>query len=152
MPCLDTISRRTSARIAAHAIACCLFVVVVAFAPDAALGQAPKGDVKPSDPPPPLMYHGLIPGLSTAADVRKALGEPDHEARIRPMEVILFIHVIAMAFFVGGQIMLAATIVPVERSNPDPARMKANLAPASSHSCQSINPCQKLTSTPCIIL
>lgn len=41
------------------------------------------------------------------------------------MELLLFIHVIAMAFFVGGQIMLAATIVPVERSNPDPARMKA---------------------------
>ncbi|MCB0828812.1 MAG: hypothetical protein KDB62_08405 [Solirubrobacterales bacterium] len=41
------------------------------------------------------------------------------------MEVILFVHVIAMAFFVGGQIMLAATIVPVERGNPDPARMKA---------------------------
>jgi uncharacterized membrane protein len=41
------------------------------------------------------------------------------------MELVLFIHVIAMAFFVGGQIMLAATIVPVERSNPDPARMKA---------------------------
>lgn len=41
------------------------------------------------------------------------------------MEVVLFVHVIAMAFFVGGQIMLAATIVPVERSNPDPARMKA---------------------------
>ncbi len=41
------------------------------------------------------------------------------------MELVLFIHVIAMTFFVGGQIMLAATIVPVERSNPDPARMKA---------------------------
>jgi len=41
------------------------------------------------------------------------------------MELVLFIHVIAMAFFVGGQMMLAATIVPVERSNPDPARMKA---------------------------
>jgi uncharacterized membrane protein len=41
------------------------------------------------------------------------------------VELVLFIHVIAMAFFVGGQIMLAATIVPVERSNPDPARMKA---------------------------
>ena len=41
------------------------------------------------------------------------------------MEPVLFIHVIAMAFFVGGQIMLAAAIVPVERSNPDPARMKA---------------------------
>jgi uncharacterized membrane protein len=40
------------------------------------------------------------------------------------MDVLLFIHVIAMAFFVGGQIMLAATIVPVERTNPDPARMK----------------------------
>ncbi len=40
------------------------------------------------------------------------------------MDVLLFIHVIAMTFFVGGQIMLAATIVPVERSNPDPARMK----------------------------
>ncbi|MEX0621150.1 MAG: hypothetical protein WD181_06160 [Solirubrobacterales bacterium] len=41
------------------------------------------------------------------------------------MELVLFIHVIAMAFFVGGQIMLAATIVPVERSNPDPTRMRA---------------------------
>jgi len=41
------------------------------------------------------------------------------------MEFVLFVHVIAMAFFVGGQIMLAATIVPVERSNPDPTRMKA---------------------------
>lgn len=41
------------------------------------------------------------------------------------MELVLFIHVIAMAFFVGGQMMLAAAIVPVERSNPDPARMKA---------------------------
>jgi uncharacterized membrane protein len=40
------------------------------------------------------------------------------------MDVLLFIHVIAMAFFLGGQIMLAATVVPVERSNPDPARMK----------------------------
>ena len=41
------------------------------------------------------------------------------------MELVLFVHVIAMAFFVGGQMMLAATIVPVERSNPDPSRMKA---------------------------
>jgi uncharacterized membrane protein len=41
------------------------------------------------------------------------------------MELVLFVHVIAMTFFVGGQMMLAATIVPVERSNPDPARMKA---------------------------
>jgi len=41
------------------------------------------------------------------------------------MDFLLFIHVVAMSFFVGGQIMLAATIVPVERANPDPTRMKA---------------------------
>lgn len=41
------------------------------------------------------------------------------------MQVLLFLHVIAMAFFLGGQLMLAATVVPVERSNPDPDRMKA---------------------------
>lgn len=41
------------------------------------------------------------------------------------MQALLFLHVVAMAFFLGGQLMLAATVVPVERSNPDPARMKA---------------------------
>jgi uncharacterized membrane protein len=41
------------------------------------------------------------------------------------MDVLLFIHVVAMAFFVGGQIVLAANVLPVERTNPDPARMKA---------------------------
>lgn len=30
-----------------------------------------------------------------------------------------------MAFFLGGQLMLAGTVVPVERSNPDPVRMRA---------------------------
>jgi putative copper export protein len=37
---------------------------------------------------------------------------------------VVFVHLVAMAFFVGGQIMLAATIVPVERRNPDPERMR----------------------------
>ena len=41
------------------------------------------------------------------------------------MQVLLFLHVVAMAFFLGGQLMLAGTVVPVERSNPDPERMKA---------------------------
>ncbi len=45
------------------------------------LAQAPKGTVKATDPPPPLTYHALVPGLSTAAEVRKALGEPVSEAR-----------------------------------------------------------------------
>jgi hypothetical protein len=42
--------------------------------------QAPKGRVKEDAPKPPLTYHGLIPGLSTDAQVRETLGEPDHEA------------------------------------------------------------------------
>jgi len=44
--------------------------------------------------------------------------------KLRRMQVLLFLHVVAMAFFLGGQLMLAATVVPVERSNPDPARMR----------------------------
>lgn len=44
------------------------------------LAQSPKGSVKATDPPPPLTYHGLIPGLSTAAEVRTALGPPQFEA------------------------------------------------------------------------
>jgi putative copper export protein len=34
-------------------------------------------------------------------------------------------HLVAMAFFVGGQLMLAATVVPVERKSPDPERLRA---------------------------
>lgn len=45
-----------------------------------ATAQAVKGSVKASDPPPPLTYHGLIPGLSSAEEVRKALGPPVWEA------------------------------------------------------------------------
>ena len=37
---------------------------------------------------------------------------------------ILYLHLLAMAFFVGGQLMLALGVVPVERANPDPARMR----------------------------
>lgn len=38
---------------------------------------------------------------------------------------VLYLHLVAMAFFLGGQIMLAAAIVPVERRSPDPTRMRA---------------------------
>ena len=41
------------------------------------------------------------------------------------MQVVLYLHVLAMAFFVGGQIVIAAALVPVERTNPDPARLRA---------------------------
>ena len=39
--------------------------------------------------------------------------------------LILFLHLIAMAFFVGGQIMMAAAVVPVNRDDPNPDRMRA---------------------------
>jgi hypothetical protein len=58
--------------------AAALLVVFACVTPLAA--QAPKGTVKPTDPPPALTYHGLVPSVSTAADVRQALGAPASEA------------------------------------------------------------------------
>ena len=40
-------------------------------------------------------------------------------------QVVLYLHLIAMAYFVGGQLVIAAALVPVERTNPDPERMRA---------------------------
>ncbi len=45
-----------------------------------ASGQAVKGGPAPDAPPPPVTYHGLLPGVTPAADVRAKLGEPAHEA------------------------------------------------------------------------
>jgi uncharacterized membrane protein len=39
--------------------------------------------------------------------------------------LIRVMHLLAMAFFVGGQIMLAAVVVPVERAAPDRERLRA---------------------------
>lgn len=55
-------------------------IAIVALVPLPLLAQAVKGDVRPEDPPPALTYHGLIPGLSSANDVRQKLGEPAHQA------------------------------------------------------------------------
>ena len=38
---------------------------------------------------------------------------------------IRWLHVLAMAFFVGGQLLLAAAVVPVERRSPDRERLRA---------------------------
>jgi uncharacterized membrane protein len=39
--------------------------------------------------------------------------------------VIRWLHLLAMAFFVGGQMLLAAAVVPVERAAPDRERLRA---------------------------
>ena len=39
--------------------------------------------------------------------------------------VVRAIHLVAMAFFVGGQLLLAVAVVPVERTSPDRERMRA---------------------------
>jgi uncharacterized membrane protein len=36
-----------------------------------------------------------------------------------------WLHVLAMAYFVGGQLLLAAAVVPVERRAPDRERLRA---------------------------
>lgn len=38
---------------------------------------------------------------------------------------VRWLHVVAMAFFVGGQLVLATAVVPVERRAPDRARLRA---------------------------
>jgi uncharacterized membrane protein len=38
---------------------------------------------------------------------------------------VRWIHIVAMAFFVGGQLFLAVAVVPVERRAPDRARLRA---------------------------
>lgn len=38
---------------------------------------------------------------------------------------VRWLHVLAMAFFVGGQLLLAVAVVPVERRAPDRERLRA---------------------------
>jgi uncharacterized membrane protein len=40
-------------------------------------------------------------------------------------ELIRWLHLLAMAFFVGGQLVLAAAVVPAFRGAPDRARLRA---------------------------
>jgi len=42
-------------------------------------------------------------------------------------QAVLYLHLLAMAFFVGGQLVFGLAVVPILRSDPDPerARMRA---------------------------
>jgi uncharacterized membrane protein len=37
---------------------------------------------------------------------------------------VLYVHLMAMAFFLGGQLFIALAVVPVERASPDPLRLR----------------------------
>jgi uncharacterized membrane protein len=39
-------------------------------------------------------------------------------------QAVLYVHLLAMAFFVGGQLLIAIAVVPVERAAPDPLRLR----------------------------
>jgi putative copper export protein len=39
-------------------------------------------------------------------------------------QAVLFGHLVAMAFFLGGQLLLAIAVVPVERGAPDRTRLR----------------------------
>ena len=68
MRCCGMLNLRFASWLAATLV-CCPLLAAAAF------GQAPKGDVKPTDPMPAVKYHALVPGLSTAQDVRQALAD-----------------------------------------------------------------------------
>ena len=40
-------------------------------------------------------------------------------------QAVLYTHLLAMAFFLGGQLVVGLALVPVERTNPDPERLRA---------------------------
>jgi len=39
--------------------------------------------------------------------------------------VVLYLHLVAMAFFLGGMLVIGIALVPVERTNPDRERLRA---------------------------
>lgn len=40
-------------------------------------------------------------------------------------QAVLYLHLLAMAFFVGGQLVVGVAVVPVERNAPDGERLRA---------------------------
>jgi uncharacterized membrane protein len=40
-------------------------------------------------------------------------------------QAVLYLHLLAMAFFLGGQLFIAVAVVPVERASQDPVRLRS---------------------------
>jgi uncharacterized membrane protein len=40
-------------------------------------------------------------------------------------QAVLYVHLLAMAFFVGGQLFIAVAVLPVERHAPNPLRLRS---------------------------
>jgi uncharacterized membrane protein len=40
-------------------------------------------------------------------------------------QTVLYLHLLAMAFFLGGQLVIGVAVVPVERAAPDRERLRA---------------------------
>ena len=69
----------------------------------------------------PQARHPLAPrARRRARDGLRRWPAVDEQLAPRPV-----LHVLAMAFFVGGQIVVAAAVVPVERHAPDRERLRA---------------------------
>jgi hypothetical protein len=64
-----------------HACVAVFLLMLSVLTPLQGTAQAVKGKVTKDDPPPPLTYRGLVPGLSSAEQVRNTLGEPIYEAK-----------------------------------------------------------------------
>jgi hypothetical protein len=64
-----------------RSVVLCISTATLAFAASRVLeAQAAKGSPPKDAPPPPVTYHGLIPGVSSVEEVRAKLGEPAFEA------------------------------------------------------------------------
>jgi len=55
-------------------------LVAFLLLPSAAHAQPVRGTPPPDASPPPVIYEGLVPGVSTLEDAKKKLGQPEHEA------------------------------------------------------------------------
>jgi uncharacterized membrane protein len=64
--------------------------------------------------------------MGAAGAMRRSRRRPACEdaAMTEGWQIVLYLHLLAMAFFVGGQIFLAAVVVPAHHRNPDAIELR----------------------------